>query len=167
VKLRATQAIATFGYVGLLPGPVGVWASAAAIPAAYALHWLGGFPLLALATLAAGAAGYWSAKVEAIDLEGLDRGAFVIDAVVGQWIALWPLSAGLWAAGAAPDVFPWPGWVAAFLFFRFFASVRPGPVGWAARRNGPAGVMLDDVIAGALSAALVAAAAALAHGWLR
>lgn len=81
----------------------------------------------------------------------------MIDEVVGQWIALWPLSAGLWAAGAAPQVFPWPGWVAAFVFFRFFDIVKLGPTG----------VMLDDVVGGAMAAALVSAAAALAHGWLR
>ena len=38
--------IATFFYTGLLrPGP-GTWGSAAAIPAAWLLHWAGGFPLL-------------------------------------------------------------------------------------------------------------------------
>ena len=73
----------------------------------------------------------------------------VIDEVVGQWIALMPLSAGLWFAGAPPQLFPWPGWVVGFLLFRLFDIWKPGPVGWADRRKGPTGVMLDDVVAGA------------------
>ena len=62
-----------------------------------------------------------------------------------MWIALWPLSAGLWHAGADPWVFPWPGWVGAFLMFRLFDVWKPGPVGWADRQPGAMGVMLDDV----------------------
>lgn len=160
------RALATVGYVGLMPGPAGSYGAAAAIPAAYALHWLGGFPLLALATAIAYAGGYWAAKVETFEKDDLDPGEIVIDEVVGQWIALWPLSAGLWAAGAAPHLFPWPGWVGAFVLFRFFDVTKLGPVGWADRRKGPTGVMLDDVIAGLLAALAVTAAAALSHGWL-
>ncbi len=166
MKLRATQAIATFGYIGLIPGPAGTWGSAAAIPVAYGLHWLGGFPLLALASVLVYAVGYWATRVEILDKDDLDPGEIVIDEVVGQWIALWPLSFGLWHAGAAAHVFPWPGWVAAFLAFRAFDMTKFGPVGWADRRKGPTGVMLDDVIAGALAAVVVALAAGAAHGWL-
>ena len=90
----------------------------------------------------------------------------VIDEVVGQWIALFPLSAGLWLAGAPPQLFPWPGWVFAFVFFRLFDIWKPGPVGWADRRKGPTGVMLDDVLAGAMAAVVVAILAAIAHGLL-
>jgi len=164
---RLARLIATFGYVGVVPGPAGTWGSAAAIPVAWVLHWLGGFPLLAVATVVVCAAGYWATKVETAGKDDLDPGEIVIDEVVGQWIALWPLSAGLWHAGAAPYVFPWPGWVAAFVFFRLFDIWKPGPVGWADRRKGPLGVMLDDVIAGVLAAAVVTAAAAVSHGWLR
>ncbi len=169
MKLRLTQAIATFGYVGLLPGPAGTWGSAAAIPVAYALHWLGGFPLLLGATVAVYGVGFWAARVELVELvdkNDLDPGEIVVDEVAGQWIALWPLSAGLWFAGAAPGVFPWPGWVAAFVFFRLFDAVKRGPVGWADRKKGAAGVMLDDVVAGLMAAAVVTLLAALAHGWL-
>lgn len=164
---RLARAIATFGYVGLLPGPAGTWGSAAAIPMGYALHWLGGFPLLALATITLYGVGYWATRVEIFDKDDLDPGEIVVDEVVGQWIALWPLSFGLWHAGAAPHVFPWPGWVGAFVCFRLFDVTKFGPVGWADRRKGPTGVMLDDVIAGAMAALVVTAAAAIAHGWLR
>lgn len=167
MKPRFSRAVATFGYVGLLPGPTGTWGSVAAVPLAYALHRLGGFPLLAAATLLVYALGYWATRVEICDKDDLDPREIVVDEVAGQWIALWPLSAGLWAAGAAPHVFPWPGWVAAFVFFRLFDVSKPGPVGWADRRKGPTGVMLDDAIAGAMAGAVVMALAAVAHGWLR
>lgn len=162
-----TRLIATFGYVGFLPGPAGTWGSLVALPLGYLLHLAGGPLLLVVAILAGYALGFWAARVETFEQEDLDPSHIVIDEVVGQWIALVPLSAGLWLAGAAPQVFPWPGWVGAFVFFRLFDIWKPGPVGWADRRKGPTGVMLDDVIAGALAAVAVTLLAGIAHGWLR
>jgi phosphatidylglycerophosphatase A len=161
------RVLATFCYIGKLPGPSGTWGSAAAIPLAYALHWLGGFPMLAISTVGLYGAGFWATRLETFEKDELDPREIVVDEVVGQWIALWPLSAGLWAASAAPHVFPWPGWVAGFVLFRLFDIVKIGPVGWADRRKGPTGVMLDDAIAGAMAAAVVTVMAAIAHGWLR
>jgi phosphatidylglycerophosphatase A len=43
----------------------------------------------------------------------------------------------------------------AFLLFRAFDILKPGPVGWADRRKGAFGVMLDDVVAGALAAGVI------------
>jgi phosphatidylglycerophosphatase A len=50
------------------------------------------------------------------------------------------------------------------LLFRLLDVTKLGPVGWADRRKGAQGVMLDDAIAGAIAATGVAALAALAHG---
>ena len=58
----------------------------------------------------------------------------------------------------------WPGWIAAFVMFRLFDIIKPGPIGWADRRNDAVGVMLDDVIAGAFAALCVWGMAAVAHG---
>ena len=52
------------------------------------------------------------------------------------------------------------------MFFRIFDIWKPGPVGWADRRKGPTGVMLDDVFAGALAGLVVTILAGVAHGWL-
>jgi phosphatidylglycerophosphatase A len=161
-----TRFIATFGYVGLMPVAAGTWGSLAALLAGYLLHRVGGFPLLAAATVAAYCLGHWATRVETFEQQDLDPSHIVIDEVVGQWIALMPLSLGLWLAGAPPALFPWPGWVSAFILFRLFDIWKPGPVGWADRREGPTGVMLDDVIAGLLAAAIVTVLAAVAHGWL-
>jgi phosphatidylglycerophosphatase A len=164
--LPLTRAIATFGYVGFMPVAAGTAGSAVAVAAGYLLHRAGGFPLLAAATLAAYCLGYWATHVETHETDDLDPHHIVIDEVVGMWIALMPLSFGLWHAGAPPGLFPWPGWVAGFLLFRLFDIWKPWPVSWADRRKGPTGVMLDDVLAGAMAAALVTLMAAIAHGWL-
>ncbi len=156
--------VATFGHVGLLRPAPGSWASAAAIPLAWGLHGLGGFPLLATATVAVFALGLWAvARLTAGDADP-DRPEIVIDEVAGQWLALWPLSAGLWHAGADPWLFPWPGWVGAFLMFRLFDVWKPWIIGRADRRRDALGVMLDDLLAGIAAALAVAAGAALAHG---
>lgn len=156
--------IATFGFVGHLKPAPGTWGSAAAIPVAFVIHGLGGFPALAMATAIAFLAGTWATTRMIGGSADKDPSEIVIDEVVGMWITLWPLSAGLWLGGADPWLFPWPGWVGGFLLFRLFDIWKPGPVGWADRRGDAMGVMLDDVIAGLMAAAVVIAAAAVAHG---
>lgn len=164
--MRPSRLIATFGGVGLIRPAPGTWGSAAALPLGWVLHGLGGFPLLALATLAVAALGWWAARAEEAATGSHDESAIVIDEVAGQWIALWPLSLGLNHAGVDPWLFPWPGWVGAFLAFRLFDIWKPGPIGWADRQPGATGVMLDDLIAGLAAALTVAVAAFIAHGVL-
>jgi phosphatidylglycerophosphatase A len=161
-----SRLVATFLYVGYLRPAPGTWGSAAALPVAFLLHGLGGFPALAVATVLAFAAGTWAVERETRGAADTDPSEIVIDEVVGMWIALWPVSAGLWLGGAEPWVFPWPGWVGAFVLFRLFDIWKPGPVGWADRQPGAMGVMLDDVIAGLMAAVLVIVAAGVAHGVL-
>ena len=70
-------------------------------------------------------------------------------------------------AHAGVDVLAlWPGWIAAFVGFRLFDIWKPGPVGWADRRDDAVGVMLDDIVAGVMAALLVVALAAAYHGWI-
>ena len=164
--MRPSRLIATFGGVGLIRPAPGTWGSAAALPLGWVLHGLGGFPLLALATFAVAALGWWAARAEEAATGSHDESAIVIDEVAGQWIALWPLSLGLNHAGVDPWLFPWPGWLGAFLAFRLFDIWKPGPIGWADRQPGATGVMLDDMIAGVAAALTVAAAAFIAHGVL-
>ncbi|MDJ0628234.1 MAG: phosphatidylglycerophosphatase A [Rhodobacter sp.] len=159
-----SRLIATAFGIGHLPYAPGTWGSAAAIPAAYLIHALGGFPALLIATLAVVLAGWWATAVATKGHDDHDPSEIVIDEVAGQWIALWPLSAGLWHAGADPWVFPWPGWVGAFVLFRLFDITKPGPIRWADRLHTPLGVMLDDVLAGLAAAVGVAVLAVLAHG---
>jgi phosphatidylglycerophosphatase A len=157
-----SRLVATFFHVGRLRPAPGTWGSLAALPLGWILHGLAGFPALAGATAVLFALGLWAVAREG----GADRPEYVVDEVVGQWIALWPLSAGLWAAGAAPWLFPWPGWVGAFLAFRLVDIWKPWPISRIDARGTALAVMLDDVAAGLAAALVVAAAAAVAHGAL-
>jgi phosphatidylglycerophosphatase A len=160
----AAALTATAGGIGRLPKAPGTWASMAAVPAAWALHALGGFPLLALATVAAFAAGIWAVALYLPAAGDADPSEVVIDEVVGMWLALWPLSLGLWLQDVPGHVFPWPGWALGFAAFRVFDILKPWPVSRAERLPGALGVMADDVVAGVLAALAVTAAAAVAHG---
>ena len=156
--------IATWFGAGLLRPAPGTWGTLAALPFAWALHLLGGFWLLAVATAAVFAVGWWvSARLTGPD--DPDPSEIVIDEVAGMWLALWPVSLG--AIWADVDVlWLWPGIVVAFLGFRLFDVWKPGPVGWADRLHSPLGLMLDDILAGLMAAVMVIALAALAHGVL-
>lgn len=163
--MTTSRLIATFFGAGLMrPGP-GTWGSLAALPAAWVIHVLGGFPALAVASIAVFLLGWWVTMVETADTDDPDPSEIVIDEVAGMWIALWPVSLGATMQGVGMLVL-WPGWVVAFLAFRLFDIWKPGPIGWADRRHDPLGVMLDDVIAGVFAAVAVVFAAGISHGIL-
>ncbi len=159
------QRIATVFGVGYLKPAPGTWGSLAALPAAWALHTLGGFPLFAVATLVVFLAGWWATAQATAGADDHDPSEIVIDEVVGQWIALWALS---WPATRhGLDITAlWPGWIVAFALFRLFDITKWGPVGWADRRGDALGVMLDDVFAGIFAAMGVVLVAGLYHGAL-
>ena len=78
----------------------------------------------------------------------LDPGNIVWDEVIAFWIVLWLLMpAGLLAQ------------LAAFVLFRFFDAVKPGPVAWADKLfhgfgwRGGFGILFDDLVAALLHAA--------------
>lgn len=159
-KLIATW----FGSGNLRPAP-GTWGSLAALPFAWLIYAIGGAFLLVATTLVVLFAGLWATKVETAGKDDHDPSEIVVDEVVGQWIALFPVAFG--AAHTGASVFAlWPGIIAAFVLFRFFDITKLGPIGWADRRGDAMGVMLDDVIAGIFAALGVIALAALAHGVL-
>ena len=161
--MTAARLIGTVCGVGYLRPAPGTWGSLAALPMAYVLHILGGFPLLAVATVAVFFAGLWATRIMTAGQDDHDPSEIVVDEVAGQFIAIWAISYPSWAHGIEITAL-WPGWVAGFLLFRLFDITKPGPVGWADRRGDPMGVMLDDVIAGVFAAVGVAILAALAHG---
>ena len=155
--------IATVGGVGLMRPAPGTWGTVAALPMAWALHAAGGIALLAVATLAVTALGWWAVDRAAEGLADPDASEFVIDEVAGMWLALWPVSLGATLQGV-PVLALWPGWIAAFLLFRLFDIWKPGPVGRADRMGTPWGVMADDLLAGVFAALGVAVLAVAAHG---
>ena len=155
--------IVTFFYVGHLRPMSGTWGSLAALPVGYAIALLGGWPLLTLSAIAAFGIGVWATARYIDGNDDHDPSEVVIDEVAGQWIALIPVVIGASRAGA--DMLAlWPGWVTAFVAFRFFDILKPGPIGWADRRGDALGVMLDDVIAGIFPAICVMIGAGISHG---
>ncbi|MEQ9258073.1 MAG: phosphatidylglycerophosphatase A [Roseovarius sp.] len=163
--MRLSQIIATVGLIGHLRPAPGTWGSAAALPLAWLLHVAGGPWLLFGAIILFFVMGFWATAKETEGKANHDPSEIVVDELVGQWLAFLPVSLGAAHTGAALTAL-WPGWVAAFLLFRLFDIWKPGPIGWADRKTGPMGVMLDDVIAGLFAALGVVALAALAHGVL-
>lgn len=157
--------IGTVCGVGHIRPAPGTWGSAAALPLAWALHTLGGFPLLLMGTAFALIIGIWATRVYTAQGGDHDPSEIVIDEVAGQFTAILPISYAAWAHDL-PVLAMWPGWIAAFLLFRLFDITKPGPVGTADRRGDALGVMLDDMIAGVFAAIGVMVLAGLWHGVL-
>jgi phosphatidylglycerophosphatase A len=162
---RVAEMIATwFGTGHLRPGP-GTWGSVVAVALGLSIDYLFGFWTLVGMTVAVTALGFWAVAVATQGETDPDRSEIVIDEVAGQWIALLFPAAAFWWMGLADWALrAWPGWVAAFLFFRLFDIWKPGPIGAADRRGDAPGVMIDDLIAGVFAGIATIAAAALAHG---
>jgi phosphatidylglycerophosphatase A len=154
--------IATFFGVGYLKPAPGTWGSLAALPVAYAVLSIGGFWLLVNLTFFVFMSGWIATREITKEQEDHDPSYIVVDEVVGQWIALFPVAYGASRMSADPLAL-YPGWIAAFVLFRLFDIWKPWLVGRADARGDALGVMLDDVIAGVFAAIGVAALAALFH----
>lgn len=136
--MTPARLVATLGGAGLLrPGP-GTWGSAVVLP----LVLLGPLACLVLA-LAVTLAGYWAAQQVLRD-DTQDPGWFVADEGAGMLLALAALPAATWT-----------GVLAAFALFRLLDIAKPWPVSWADRQPGAFGVMADDILAGAIAAAVL------------
>lgn len=140
--LTFARLIAAGGGTGFFPLAAGTVASAAAVLIGAVLLLVSPW-LVAVAALMATIGGF--VAVPRAQVRG-DPGWVVIDEFAGQWIALTALSQ------SSPA-----GLIAAFVLFRFFDITKPGPIGWADRRHGVFGIMMDDLIAGAVTALLLLA----------
>jgi len=127
------------GLSPVAPGTVGtLWGWLAFV---VVQQWLS-LPQLALVTLAALPVGWWACTVTARHMGIADPGAVVWDEIVAIWlILLLVMPTGLL------------GQLLAFALFRFFDTVKPGPVGWADKHfkgmgwRGGFGILFDDVVA--------------------
>ena len=157
--------ITTFLGAGYLRPAPGTWASAIAIALGVGIDRYLGYPALVVATVLATLIGFWACK--ATLAPGEDPGHVVIDEVAGQWLTLlFPAAAFLSHGVENWAVVAWPGWVAAFLFFRLFDIWKPWVIGRADRRGDAAGVMLDDLWAGLFAGVAVILSAGLYHAVL-
>jgi len=139
--------IATWFGVGLLRRAPGTWGTLAALPVGFVAVWLGGPIFLALVAIAIMVAGIWASErvVARIDREvHHDLPIIVVDEVAGMLIALIP-------AGFSPTL-----WLLAFLLFRFFDIWKPWPIRPIDRHvKGGLGIMIDDIVAGLIAAAIL------------
>jgi phosphatidylglycerophosphatase A len=99
-------------------------------------------PLQATSIVAGVLLGWWACTVTARHLRVSDPGAIVWDEIVAMWLILFLVM---------PTDFV--GQLAAFVLFRFFDAVKPGPVAWADRLfkglgwRGGWGIVFDDLVA--------------------
>lgn len=134
--------LSTWFGAGLMPIAPGTWGSAAALPFAWLIVWLGGPWALMVAAFAAFGVGIWAAEVYGRHAGVKDASPIVIDEVAGQWLTLVP---------AALDPL---AYLIGFLLFRLADIAKPWPASWADRAlQGGLGVMLDDIFAGLYAAA--------------
>ena len=132
------RAIATVFGIGRLPGAPGTWASAAALPVAWAIQSAFGSIGLLTAGMAVLAVGGWAADAIERASGRRDPSEVVIDEVAGQWLTLVPVSPDLMIYGLG------------FVLCRLADITKPWPVSWLDRRvSGGFGIMIDDVAAAA------------------
>ena len=155
---RMLASIATLGPIGQLPAP-GTMGSLAALVVGVCITINGGLGMLVIATLAVSIIGLSAAGAHFRETGIKDSGAVVIDEVAGQWLVLL-------AIPFRPDLTPiyLISVATAFGLFRFFDIIKIGPVKMAEELPGAAGVMADDVVAGAMAGGVLIMIVAIL-GW--
>jgi phosphatidylglycerophosphatase A len=142
--MRRPAHLLAFGFgSGLLPKAPGTFGTLVAIPIYLLLHPLSlllyGFILL-LALIG----GVWICQRTSDDLGVHDHGGIVWDEIVGYLVGM----------AFAPSGWSWI--LIGFVFFRLFDILKPWPIRWIDHRvEGGLGIMLDDVLAGLYTAAVI------------
>jgi phosphatidylglycerophosphatase A len=135
--------IATGCYSGKIPFAPGTFGTIAAIPFALVFLIVPPFFYGIYMTGLILAAVYFSDQAEKI-LGKKDPGCIVIDEIAGYVVTMSWVPINMYTI------------VAGFFIFRFFDIVKPGPVKYFENNfTGGAGVVLDDIMAGLLSAAVL------------
>jgi phosphatidylglycerophosphatase A len=152
LKRSLVLGVATCGGIGYIPWAPGTFGSVAG-GALYLLVSLLPRASAGIAVAAFAAASIWFAHQAEGLLGGIDPGQIVIDEAAGMMVALFLLPVKA------------PVWIAGFFLFRILDIIKPFPIGWAERFfSGGAGIVLDDVMAGAAVNLLLRAL--LYAGWL-
>lgn len=131
---------------GLSPVVPGTMGTLASVPFYLLLVQL---PLITyvLVVIAASIIGIKICQVTSDDMKVHDHGSIVWDEFAGFWITM----------AVVPlfniPVFDWKWILSGFILFRFFDMVKPWPIGWLDKRvHGGLGIMVDDLVAGVMSA---------------
>ena len=129
-----------FGFgSGLMPRAPGTAGTVAAIPL-FMLFSQFGLPGYLVLTLMVSVAGIWICQAASARLGVHDHPGIVWDEFAGYLVTMIPAqSSWVWIL---------PG----FLLFRLFDIWKPWPIGWVDKRvRGGSGIMLDDILAGAMA----------------
>ena len=129
---------------GLARKAPGTWGTLAAVPFCVLMWWCLPAWKLAVVMLIAAGAGVSMCERVARELGVHDHGGIVWDEWVGYGISL----------VALPPLWFTP--LAAFVVFRLFDIWKPWPISWCDKHlQGGVGIMLDDVLAGVLTCAVL------------
>ncbi len=141
---RSPAQFFAFGFgSGLAPRAPGTFGTLAAVPFYVLLAQLGP-GLYSVALLITFVFGVWVCEAASKQLQVHDHPGIVWDEFVGYWITMFALP---------PD---WVWILAGFVAFRVFDIVKPWPIGALDKRvGGGMGIMIDDVVAGAMACALL------------
>jgi phosphatidylglycerophosphatase A len=144
---------------GLSPVVPGTMGTLASVPFYLLLAQLP-LTLYIVVVIAASLIGIKICQVTSNDMQVHDHGSIVWDEFAGFWITM------LIVPVLQLPVFEWKWLLAGFVLFRFFDMVKPWPIGWLDKRvHGGLGIMLDDLVAGVMSALALALVGYWA-GWL-
>lgn len=134
---------------GLAPKAPGTFGTLAAVPI-YLLMQPLSLTTYGLITLFVCLIGVWFCDVTARNLGVHDHSGIVWDEIAGFLITMF----------AAPPGVLWL--VAGFALFRFFDVIKPWPISWLDRHvHGGLGIMVDDIVAGAMALLVMQLAAVL------
>lgn len=133
-----------FGFgTGLARKAPGTWGTLAGLVFVPFLQWLA-LPIALAIIVFATLFGVWLCGKVAKDLGVHDHGGIVWDEIVGIWLTLILLPAH------------WTWWLAGFVVFRLFDILKPWPISVLDRKvSGGLGIMLDDLLAAVLAAAVL------------
>ena len=129
---------------GLMPRAPGTAGTMAAIPL---YLWFSQYPwpVYLLLVLAVSVSGVWICQQASARLGVHDHPGIVWDELAGFLVTMMPATSS------------WIWVVAGFLLFRLFDIWKPWPISWADRTlRGGLGIMLDDLLAGAMAAGVLA-----------
>ena len=157
-----SQTIVTLFGIGLLKPAPGTWGSLAALPIFWAIFNFIGLIGILISTVAIFYLGWKSTEAYSENTNSHDASEIVIDEVLGQFIALWPIAIG--ATILEVNIIKlWPGWLAAFLLFRLFDIWKPGFIKSIDQSTTALSVMLDDLFAGGFAALGICIIAGITH----
>ena len=146
-KVHPTYMTVTWFYSGLAPVAPGTFGTIAALPLAYLLLLLNNPYLYLGLTVILTVFGTLTTAHYMNVTQQDDPKEVVIDEVVGLLIAAAPL--------LYFTEYKIIGLGASFILFRFFDIIKPYPVSLADQRHDCIGVMLDDIVAGLISAIIL------------